>query len=552
MHRIPSAVLLAVDPNSSASEFGLGTVFFQKRDLVQADKAFAEAYRLAAPRSQMRLKYAQFKLATSDADGARRILEEMIHATPDYVPSMVLLAEIEMAQKHYPETASLVAKVLQKDSVNLDALVLGARIKLAQGETEKGITELERMQSIYPKYAPIRYLLGQAYLAEGDVPKAVSTLSEAVALNPNLPEPALLLAATNLRKGDFRAASAALSRLVRNRPVLYQAQLLQAEVLRGEGDFDGALDIYKALGKSRPEDPQIPLFTGMTVLQLNRRDEARRSFESALAISPSYLPAVEQLVNLDLLEKKFPSAIQRINSQIEKNPKSEVPRLLLARIYLAQNDRESAEAALLKTIDLNPDVPTAYFMLAQLYAATSRQDKALANLQKIVAKNPKAVGALMMIGIIYDSQKNYPSAKEAYEKVLTVSPKFGPALNNLAFLYSEKFNDQEKGFDLAQRAREIQPTDPHIADTLGWIVYKRRQYPWALSLLRESAAKLPTEATVQAHLGEAMYVMGDESGAKETLQHALAAQSGLCRCGRGKRASFNSGDKCSRCTRARP
>ena len=47
------------------------------------------------------------------------------------------------------------------------------------------------------------------------------------------------------------------------------------------------------------------------------------------------------------------------------------------------------------------------------------------------------------------------------------------------------------------------PDDPHISDTLGWILYKRGVYQQATALLRESAAKRPESPEIQYHLGMA-------------------------------------------------
>src|SRR6185503_12078631 len=69
------------------------------------------------------------------------------------------------------------------------------------------------------------------------------------------------------------------------------------------------------------------------------------------------------------------------------------------------------------------------------------------------------------------------------------------------------------------RARQAAPTDPSIADTLGWILYKRRNFSGALPLLRESAEKLQM-AEVVYHLGLAEYAMGDESRARLAFNQA--------------------------------
>jgi uncharacterized protein HemY len=57
---------------------------------------------------------------------------------------------------------------------------------------------------------------------------------------------------------------------------------------------------------------------------------------------------------------------------------------------------------------------------------------------------------------------------------------------------------------LAQKAREANPNDPGIADTLGWIYFKKGIYATALDLLKESNEKFKGQnPTVLYHLAHA-------------------------------------------------
>ena len=67
------------------------------------------------------------------------------------------------------------------------------------------------------------------------------------------------------------------------------------------------------------------------------------------------------------------------------------------------------------------------------------------------------------------------------------------------------------------------PDDPNTADTLGWILFKERDYVRALSLIQESADKQPDDAEVQTHLGLAYYMLQEEIPARLALQQALAS-----------------------------
>src|SRR5690349_9805021 len=123
--------------------------------------------------------------------------------------------------------------------------------------------------------------------------------------------------------------------------------------------------------------------------------------------------------------------------------------------------------------------------------------------------------------MIEQQLKHFPEARDAYEKVINAAPNSALALNNLAALYSEQLGQIDKAYDLAKRARDATPNEAHIADTLGWITFKKGDYRNALPLLKESAARLPDSGEVQYHLGLTQYMLGDEEGAKVALQKAV-------------------------------
>ena len=73
----------------------------------------------------------------------------------------------------------------------------------------------------------------------------------------------------------------------------------------------------------------------------------------------------------------------------------------------------------------------------------------------------------------------------------------------------------------AQDARAQQSDNPHIADTLGWIYYKKNAYLKATSLLHEAAEKLSENPVVQYHLGMAQIKNGDRLKGKKALEFAF-------------------------------
>jgi tetratricopeptide (TPR) repeat protein len=514
---------IVLDPKSSAAYQVLGTYYLLRNDSKQAEQAFKTASDLAPIRSPRRLRYADFKLQNGDIESARQILEDITAKAPDYVPAWTRLADIAFKQKKYDDCEKVVRTILSKDALHYETRMLSGRVRLAKGEGTKAVTEFERMRSIYPRSPQVKYQLALAYLLNKDLAKATASLAEATALDPNYADAVLMLAQINLRKGDTASVITSLTQLTTQRPQLAQAHLLLADAYRVQGDLDGALGVYRRLLELYPKDPQSPMLMGLVLLQQNKKSEAHKAFEKALELAPDYLPALEQLVELDVADKQYAAATERVQKQIEKHPKAPEPQLLAAKIYEAKGETNQLEASLLKAIELQPDFRPAYLSLAKIYVASNKYQQALEKLKGVLAGNPNDTTALMQAGMIQSETKNYAAAAASYEKLLAVSPRFSPALNNLAYLYSERLERTDEAYKLARQAREVQPNDPFAADTLGWILYKRGEYAWALTLLQESAEKLPASPEVQFHLGMAHYMMDEAGPARIALERALQA-----------------------------
>jgi Flp pilus assembly protein TadD len=291
----------------------------------------------------------------------------------------------------------------------------------------------------------------------------------------------------------------------------------------GKGDLAKANEIFRRLVTLAPKDPRGSYLMGVGLRAQGKLTEAKKEFEAALALAPAYLEPLEQLISMALVEKQPDAALARVTKQTTLAPKSGGLQWLLGTVYLARRELAPAEGAFLKAIELEPTLVDAYVRLGQLYGTSRQYDQALAKVNEALRVDPQSVRAEMLLGLIYESKGDIPKAQQAYEKILTLNPRFAPAANNLAWLYSERGGDKEKALELAQRAKEAAPDDPHVSDTLGWILYKRGVHQRAAALLRESATKLPDQPVIQYHLGLASLKVGDKDGARKALTAAVGS-----------------------------
>jgi tetratricopeptide (TPR) repeat protein len=524
---------LNLDPKSSTANAALGALYWSRNDLKSAEQAFKAAADLAPERSPMRLRYADFLLRTGATAEAQAFLNEINRKLPDYLPPRVYLMKMACAKQQDEDCTARVQNVLAQDPVNYDAVFWDGTLNLAKRNAATAIRDFAYLRNAYTRDPQSRYQLALAYLLSAQnaspvnsrnaIEEAERSLSEAVQLNPRFEQAILLLAELKIRKGFPAAAVDLLLPLTKQRPQMVQAHYLLATAYLAQQKRDEALAVYRQMTELFPKDPQPSFLAGSILLSQGKQEEARKAFEKSAEISPDYLPATERLVDLDLAAKQYATAIERVQKFIEKDPKQAQAWALRGKIYLAQRDFTHAEPDLLKAIELDPKLEPAYLLLAQLYVASNRQEEAIAKLTAFVENNKsaQAAPAFMQLAMINEQLKNFPAARDAYEKLLTVAPNSPLALNNLAVLYSERLGELDKAYDLAKRANEAVPNEPHLADTLGWILSKKGDYANALRLLQESAGKLPDQPEIQFHLGMAHYMLGEEEPARIALQKAV-------------------------------
>ena len=514
---------LKLDPKSPKLHMSLAYLYLVQNDSARAGEEVKAASDVSPPRGRERLKYAQFQAANGHSDEARPAVEDLTHRYPDYVAAWGVLAQISYGQKKYDEALSQLENVFTRDAENPDARLLQSEIFLAKGDSKNATNVLDRLNTTYPRNPLIKYRLAQAYLSSGNVNQATLAAEDAVAANPKYVEALLTLCQLYVRSGKPQQAISRLEDLVKKYPKLTLARTTLADAYAQAGKLDDVVTLFQDELKLEPNSAEAYFRLGL-VLRLQRKNkEARAAFEKAAEIAQHNLGAVDELVQLDLLDRNYESASQRVEAARKENPTAPDVFVMEAKIYSAQRDWGHAEEALRKALELDPNSQSATALLISIYATQKKLPELRKELEDEVAKHPSNNNALMQLGQLYENLREFPRAKEVYERILANAPEAVPVLNNLAYLEAEHLDQLDRAYELAQKARSLNTTNPFVADTLGWILYKRGEYQQAVALLQEGASKLADNPEVQFHLGMAGYMMGQVDLARVALERAAQA-----------------------------
>jgi Flp pilus assembly protein TadD, contains TPR repeats len=88
------------------------------------------------------------------------------------------------------------------------------------------------------------------------------------------------------------------------------------------GRLDEAIAVLRQQITVTPQDPKVYYLLAVILRQQGKTDEARQAFEKTLQLAPDNLLPIEQLVGLDIESNDFKSAMQRVQSALQKTPNS--------------------------------------------------------------------------------------------------------------------------------------------------------------------------------------------------------------------------------------
>jgi len=508
-------------PERPETNIKLGTFYLSTNRVADAEATYS-AWAQSRPQDDVPLvTLGDFYRYTGALDRALTSYQHALAINPKSLAARDRQIAFLIDTSKLEEAEQQTAAILKANSNDRSGRLFDARLKLARGQHDKALQLLQQLSREEPRSPTVHHFLGVAYGMTNDFSQAASELAEAIKYAPNSYESRVALAALQLAQGLDNEAIEQAQIALRLNPRNVQPAMILGEAYLHKSDAAKAGQVFEAITKALPNQKVAHHRLGLIARFQKQDGEALAHFEQALKADPEFMDPLAQIIAIRLAQGKPAEALDRIKRHQELAPKNPLIYTLLGQFFTSTKEYDRAEVAFKQAIELNDSLLEAYTGLAGLYVQTKRFDEAIREYETVLAKNPKLVAPHMILGIIFESRKQYDQAQARYEEALRITPRFAPAANNLAWLLVERGGNMDVALGYAQTARQVLPNDPQIADTLGWIFYKKNVYLKALSLLKEAADKLPDNPLVLYHYGMALYKNDKKSDARPVLEKSL-------------------------------
>ena len=206
------------------------------------------------------------------------------------------------------------------------------------------------------------------------------------------------------------------------------------------GYMEQAAAFFRQALQDDPSSAEALYGLGSAYLNLQKTDEAKKSFEAATKLHASYPDTLANAWNnLGLLAARAgqtDEAIEYFKKALDRNPALFVALQNLGSAYRQQRRWDDARNALEKALAINGADAEANYSLGMVFAQTGNTERASEYLHKALELRPAYPEALNNLGILYLRTQRPQEAVASFEECIRTSPDFDQSYLNLAQVYA--------------------------------------------------------------------------------------------------------------------
>lgn len=484
-----SELELAASLDDKSTKPGVALVMTQLR-LKQYDKAMLAVQALEkkhpADPQILNLKGGVY-LGMNDFVNARASFEKALAITSTYFPAIENLARLDLQEKKPGQAKKRFEALLATDPKNVAAMTSLAGMAQGMGQPGEAATWLEKASAVNPADVGPSLQLGKYYVQSGAKEKASALAQKLFATNDK-----------NVEVIDFLG-----------------------QVQANNSDLPGALLTFNKLATLKPTSALAQMRIASVQIAMKNDADAIASLTKAVSLEPDNLNAQLGLASLQTKNGNFDAAFS-IARQIQKQrAKEPIGFVLEGDLFMAQKKAPAAQKAYEQGLALIKTGP----LLVKLHQAMTLANNPKGADDRMVQwlkDHPTDAAVRIYLGDSYLARRQTKLAIEQYEIAMKSLPQNINVLNNLAYAY--QLDKNPRALEMAENAYKIEPNNPRVMDTLGWVLVEKGNDPRGLGMLQKANTLVPENEEIRFHLAVGLSKAGDKVGAKKELDTLVTSK----------------------------
>lgn len=372
--------------------------------------------------------------------------------------------------------------------------------------------------------------------AAGDNERALEESRLALAASPRSEDAAMRVFEYGLSVDPERALRDA-TEFAALQPNARRLRVILASHLAERGQFDAAMAELTAMAKRTPEDFDLLFMQAQVAYRAKKLEQARGFLDQYVAVqaqrlrasaaagatdAPAALAEAYQLLSRIAEEQGQLDEAVNLLAKIE-DPSMRYTSRIRQAIIRAKQNRVQEALALIDSANAQTDeeIMMGASAGAQILRDANRLSDAIKRMQALDQRMPDSVNVKYELAMLHERADQMREAERLLRQVIALDPGHAHAHNALGYSLADRNQRLPEALALITRALEISPKDPFILDSMGWVKFRMGQYKEAVDYLQRAYERRP-EAEIAAHLGEALWKLGDQNEARKIWAQGVA------------------------------
>jgi tetratricopeptide (TPR) repeat protein len=312
------------------------------------------------------MRVASSHFANAEFDKAIEIWRELLLQDPDNAHLMTSIADALIHKDESGEAVTVLKEAIEKDPDFLDAQNMLAISYINLGRLADATRVSQETIAKDPRNAEAYFNLGVVAHQQGFHDQALSAFKRSVDLRPDYDESRINLAGEYILRGALGPAKTQLETALEINPTSLQGWHSLGKVYQGMRDNEKAMECYREALKIHPGFNPARTSLAVMLATDGQLEDAKRELEKGL----EYEHEVHMVhINLGILYRQlgdFKTSEKHFKEAIKINADYLPARLDLAKLYLANGDKQKGRKELETVLKIDPANDQAKSLMATL------------------------------------------------------------------------------------------------------------------------------------------------------------------------------------------
>lgn len=515
------AVVLKAAPQNPTANYFAALASYRKMDYAAAQRYDQQVLRSANNFGPALLLAGAISYALKDYAAANAYLAPYVHEHPQNLMARKMLSAVELALGSPADAMKTLSADADNSKTDPQLLALQAVAATRGGDLASADRYLSMAVARQPDNAALQTQLGANEVALGETDQGISDLQKAAREAPDSVAPSVALVQAYLHNKQYDKALAVAEQLEKARPDDPTGYDLEGVVNIAKGDVTAGRAALLTARKLRPGDPMALLNLATLAFKEGAFDQAEKYDQEILNVNPKISAGYLSLADIQVRTGKLSEAETTLQKAIQQNLDDVDARVALGRVLFVEHKNQDALTSVAPAIAKNPHDPRLLEIAGRAHLALGQTDQAIATFKDLVAAAPEASASYRELTGAYMAAHDFDAALGAAQNAVRVGPKDEDAKKILIAVLIEKKNYDQARKLVAELATEY-PHDVAVPEMDGLIALAQGRNDDAIAAYRRALTIHDNDAD-HTRLAQAQLKAGHNADAENTLKTEIAA-----------------------------